>query len=171
MKKILLSSAVLTIFAISIVLFQLSCQKESHAQTASYILPAATTTTLGGVIAGSGLNVSPTGVLSVAPSTSSPLNLLVYYKTVGAVVEIWTAKYDGTAQAKINLTIPANTEFSDDAAPLLSPDGTKLFFTLQSTVIGQDGTDLYSANINGTSVTKIIDKGGNGNYIILGGAY
>jgi hypothetical protein len=110
-------------------------------------------------------------VLSVAPSSSAPLNLLVYYKTVGSIVEIWTAKYDGTAQAKINLTIPASTEFSDDAPPQLSPDGTKLFFTLQSTVVGQDGTELYSANINGTGVTKIIDKGGDGNYIILGGVY
>ncbi|MBP9103087.1 MAG: hypothetical protein KBF82_04420 [Chitinophagaceae bacterium] len=171
MKKLLLGSIALTLFAISVTLFQISCQKEVEAQTTTYTLPPATTTTLGGVIVGNGLSVTPSGVLSLTASGSTQLNLLVYYKIIGAAIEIWTAKYDGTTQTKINLTLPANTEFSDDVAPQLSPDGTKIFFTLQSTVVGQDGTDLYSANINGTGVTKIIDKGGNGNYITLGGVY
>jgi hypothetical protein len=38
-------------------------------------------------------------------------------------------------------------------------------------VSGEEGTDLYSANGNGSNVTRIIDKGGNGNFITLGGAY
>lgn len=115
--------------------------------------------------------MTSSGVLSVTPSGSTQLNLLIYYKSVGSNIEIWTAKYDGTTQTKINLTLPANTEFSDDVPPQLSPDGTKVFFTLQSTVVGQSGTDLYSANFNGSGVTKIVDKGGNGNYITLGGVY
>jgi hypothetical protein len=171
MRKLLLGSVVLTLFAISITLFQISCQKESNAQTTTYTLHPATRTTLGGVIVGNGLSVKPSGVLSILASGSTQLNLLVYYKSVGTTIEIWTVKYDGTTQTRINLTLPANTEFSDDVPPQLSPDGAKVFFTLQSTVVGQSGTDLYSANINGSGVTKIIDKGGNGNYITLGGVY
>jgi hypothetical protein len=171
MKKILMGSAVLTLFAISVTLFQISCQKESNAQTTTYTLPPATTTTLGGVIVGNGLTVTPSGVLFVTTSTPGQLNLLVYYKYIAPNYEIWTAKQDGTNQVKINMTLPANTVYSDDEPPQLSPDGTKVFFTLESTIAGQTGTDLYSANINGSSVTKIIDKGGNGNYIILGSVH
>lgn len=65
MRKLLLGSAVLTLFAISITLFQISCQKESNAQTTTYTLPPATTTSLGGIIVGNGLSVTPSGVLSV----------------------------------------------------------------------------------------------------------
>jgi hypothetical protein len=164
MKKILLGSAVLTLFAIAITLFQISCQKESNAQTTNYTLPPATMTTLGGIIVGTGLSINSNGVLSVTPAATSVLNLIVYYKEVSAnVFEIWTAKYDGSNQAKINISLPANTEFHDDTPPQLSPDGSKVFYTLINTVTFVQS--LYTANINGTGSVKIIDN------VILGGVY
>lgn len=165
MRKLLLGSAVLTFFAIAITLFQISCQKESNAQTTTYTLPPATTTTLGGVIVGNGLSVTPSGVLSVTPTATSVLNLIVYYKEVSVnVFEVWTAKYDGTTQTKINISLPANTEFHDDTPPQLSPDGTKVFYTLIQTV-SPFTQSLYTANINGTGSVKILDN------VILGGVY
>jgi hypothetical protein len=164
MRKLLLGSAVLTLFAIAITLFQISCQKESNAQTTTYTLPPATTTTLGGVIVGNGLSATPSGVLSVTPAATSVLNLIVYYKEVSAnVFEVWTAKYDGTNQTKINISLPANTEFHDDTPPQLSPDGAKVFYTLNNTVTFTQS--LYTANINGTGSVKILDN------VILGSVY
>lgn len=71
MKKLFLGSIVLMMFSISITLIQISCQKPAEAQTGSntYVLPPATTSALGGVIVGQGLNVTNTGVLSANPSS------------------------------------------------------------------------------------------------------
>ncbi len=50
LKKLVLSTIVLTAFAFSLLLVQLSCKKDVVAQVASYILPIASTTKLGGVM-------------------------------------------------------------------------------------------------------------------------
>jgi hypothetical protein len=51
MKKVFLGSIVLVFFAVSICIFQISCTKEAVAQTNNtYVVPPATTTTLGGVL-------------------------------------------------------------------------------------------------------------------------
>src|SRR5947207_15960585 len=75
MKKQVMASIVLTLFVISILLFQISCKKEkiTPAQSSNYTLSPATATTLEGVIVGNGLSVTPTGVLSV--NTVPPTNL------------------------------------------------------------------------------------------------
>ena len=80
MKKIIAFSAicsfVLLFAAISIGIFQISCQKEAIAQTGNtYTLPAATTSTLGGVIVGSGLNVASNGTISVSSATAGVTQL------------------------------------------------------------------------------------------------
>ena len=72
MKKMLLASTVLPLCSLSMLIFQLSCSKSAHAQANNYTLPPATTTTLGGVIVGSGLAVSSNGTLS---ATSAPVGL------------------------------------------------------------------------------------------------
>jgi len=179
MKKLLMGSVALTLFSISIIIFQMSCKKEATAQTGgtNYTLPAATTSTLGGVIVGNGLSITSNGTLSTNGTNGvQQLGKVVYmrfFENAGASLPegIFTANYDGSAQTKINIILPANTEFSEDITPKLSPDGLKVFFGVQSTISGQVGTDLYSANINGTNVTNIIDNGVNGKYVILGGAY
>ena len=57
-------------------------------------------------------------------------------------------------------------------SPKLSPDGKTIFFTVQGSIAGKAQWHIYSANIDGTNVKKIID-GGNGKYEFdeVGGAY
>lgn len=89
MKKLLMGSVSLLLFSIAIAVFQISCQKEVGAQggsSTSYILPPATTNSLGGVIVGNGLNVTSNGLLSVnagifsstmTPATSNSLGGII----------------------------------------------------------------------------------------------
>ncbi|SDD51750.1 hypothetical protein SAMN04488024_106101 [Pedobacter soli] len=162
-----MGSIALATLSLSILLFQISCKKEVNAQnTGSYVLPAATTSTLGGVIVGSGLSISPNGTLTANASTAQ-LNKLVYSKITfdsggtykGA--EIWTANYDGTAQTKINVALPSGIVFSENPSPKLSPNGTKVFFTAgpASTYNPTMTTieSLYSCNIDGSGAVKIIE--------------
>jgi hypothetical protein len=157
MKKVLMGSAFLAVIGIGITATQLSCSKTT-AQSTSYTLPPATTSTLGGVIVGSGLTVSSNGTLS-ANSTSgglTQLNKLIYYKGY----EIWTANYDGTSNSKVNITLPSGIGMAYSSELTLSPNGQKIFFTAGP---GANGTtvsgDLYSCNIDGSGVTKVLDKG------------
>jgi hypothetical protein len=84
MKKLLMGSAALTLFSISMIIFQMSCKKDATAQTGgtSYTLPAATTSTLGGIVVGNGLSVSNGGTLSVNSSTGgvTQFNKIIYTK-------------------------------------------------------------------------------------------
>ncbi len=166
-----MGSILLTAFSVAIIIFQISCQKTVNAQTSSYSLSPATTTTLGGVIVGNGLSVTGNGTLSVISTTSgsTQLNKLIFKKIVNSTAEIWTANYDGSSAAKVDITLPSGVSFSDDMNPIMSPDGKKIFFTAGSG--GLSGGDLYSCNADGSSVTKIVDKGGSNNNIILGAAY
>ena len=170
MKKLLLGSVLLTIFAISIALFQISCKKDAVAQGTNYILPPATTSSLGGIIVGNGLSITSNGTLSVTSSGGlTQLNKLIFKKIVGSGAEIWTANYDGSNAIKINIILPTGIVYSDDMNPVMSPNGQKIFFT--AGLSGSFAGDLYSCNADGSSVTKIVDKGGSNNNIILGGAY
>ena len=172
MKKILLGSAVLSCFALAITILQISCQKTVDAQTSNYVLQPATTTSLGGVIIGSGLNITSAGVLSVNASSSgsgSVLNKVIFKKTFNGYAEIWIANYDGSSTAKVNISLPSGVVFSDNMNPVMSPNGLKIFFTA-AVPNTQFAGDLYSCNADGSSVTKIVDRAG-ANNIILGGAY
>lgn len=184
MKKVLLGSIVLTFFSISVILFQISCQKgyTISAQTNGYTLPPATTSTLGGVIIGNGLSITSNGTLSVTGTGGglTQLSKLIFKKiivtpgsSVDHVTEIWVANYDGTGAAKVNITLPTGVDFSDNMNPVMSPNGQKIFFTAGirtgTSQIAFSG-DLYSCNVDGSSVTRIIDKGGASNDIILGAA-
>jgi hypothetical protein len=162
MKKLLLSSAALTLFSISILIFQISCKKDALAQTGpSYVLPPATSTSLGGVIAGSGLNIAANGTLSVAPVTGglTQQNIIFYIKNLSPAdtYEYWLANLDGTNQHKVNITLGANVALRDEAR--LSPDGTKIIFTAEDSITGIDA--VYSVAIAGGNATKIIDGGAN----------
>jgi len=169
MKKLLLGSVVLTVFSSSVALFQMSCNKTSNAQTGpSGNLPPATTSTLGGIIVGNGLNVTSNGTLSVVSSGgTSQLSRIVYVKTKNDVSTIWTANYDGTNQVQINVTFPAGTYINDQVR--LSPDGQRVFFQVED---NQAKDHIYTCKIDGSGLTKIIDgnnedpKG-----IVFGGAY
>jgi Tol biopolymer transport system component len=123
---------------------------------------------LGGIIVGNGLNVTSTGVLSVTSNSSlNQLNKLIYKRVSGASSEIWMANYDGTNNVRINISLPSGIVFNDDMLPTLSPNGQKIFFTAGTSTRG----DLFSCNVDGSNIIKIVDKGGASNNIILGGAY
>jgi hypothetical protein len=177
MKKLLMGSIALTVFAISISLIQ-SCSKEAIAQnnTSSYTLPAASSSSLGGVIVGTGLSITSSGVLSIASGNSSTqLNKLIFMKFYTASApEIWISNYDGTGQTKINVTLPSGVVFSDNLSVRMSPNGQKLFFEAgppyQTGALTSVSNDIYSCNIDGSSVTKVISKGTERN-LTLNGAY
>ena len=157
MKKLLLSSVILTFFAFSIILFQASCQKEAVANTESgYTLPPATATTLGGVIVGSGLDVTTDGTLSVKSGSVAQQNKIIYKKKVNSVTEIWTANYDGSNQKKLSIALPSGTDVWDMT---ISPDGQKLIF---SAFVNSSESHIFTCKTDGSSLTKIIDGTGLG---------
>jgi len=176
MKKLLFASVVLSIFSISIVVFQMSCTKSATAQSNNYVLPPATTSTLGGVIIGSGLSVTSNGTLSTTSTAGlSQLSKLLFVKMVinNTTVsgEIWTTNFDGANQTKVNIVLPSGVSISVGSANgtdvRLSPDGKIIFF---KTINSTSGNDIYSCNIDGSNVQKIIDGSSVGG-LFLGGAY
>jgi hypothetical protein len=174
MKKLFLGSIALTTFSISILLFQVSCKKEAKAQTNSnnYLTPA-TTTTLGGIIVGSGLSVTSNGTLSVnSTGGTTQLNKIIFGKLVtgGGAIEIWTMNYDGSNQTKINIVMPTG-EVVNDLNPKLSPDGTKVVFLGTTTASTNNDDDIYTCNIDGSNVTKIYDMPVGTGHTGIGGAY
>lgn len=129
MKKIVLSTIVLLSFSLSILLFQISCKKEAKAES---------------------------------PVTGTTLNILVFTKSFPSVDykwEIWTANYDGSNQKKVNLQLPSGVAL-DGLSPTLSPDGKTIFFNVLGAPKGNlDGSDIYSCNIDGSNVKKVISHG------------
>ena len=82
------------------------------------------------------------------------LNKILYTKYINAtsLVELWTANYDGTNQQKINISLPAGQ--TPDGTSRLSPDGTKVFFGVR---ISGTSVIIYSANLDGSDLTSIIN--------------
>ena len=163
MKKLFLGSAALIVFSLSIILFQISCQKDAVAQTVTttgYTLPAATTSTLGGVIVGSGLSVNANGTLSVnsTGATVTQQNKILYIKYSTSSTanndEIWSANYDGSNQQKVNIVKPAGFNIEPQDVPAISPDRQTIFFSMYNITTNVHG--LYSANINGSNVQLIV---------------
>jgi len=172
MKKLLLGSAALAILSIAITIFQISCQKTVNAQSGtSYILPAATTSSLGGIIVGSGLNITSGGVLSSTTSGPSQINVLLFSKRKGSgpfIYELWTSNYDGTNQNKININLGAGLSIVEEgSSPKLSPDGRLVFFHVSE----GNYNNIYSCNIDGSNVRKIISGSAAYDRYIMGGAY
>lgn len=173
MKKLLLGSVALTLFSLSIIIFQISCQKESHAQTTNYTLPPATTSTLGGVIVGNGLSVTSNGTLSLTASGATQQNKILFFKRLKSNTttnwdEIWTANYDGTNAQKINIVPPAGMSINLDSDVTISPDGQRIFFGMSETATGN--THIYSCKLDGTNLTKVVDGSGP-SYVEVGVAY
>ena len=128
-----MATIVLSLFAISLTLVQMSCSK-STAQAGS--------------------------------NTLAQINKIVYAKIGGSPTGFWVANYDGTGQTQVNVTLPSGYTISGSHAPALSPDGTKLFFVAYNSI----GRSIFSCNINGTSLTQIVDCS-NTVEVQLGGAY
>ncbi|WP_212001859.1 hypothetical protein [Chitinophaga sp. HK235] len=187
MKKMLLGSFVLILFSTAILLFQISCKKSADAEPggntggngsngSGYTLPPATATTLGGVMVGNGLSVSPTGVLSVnntGNGNTTQLNKLVFLKyNAISKKELWLMNYDGTGQTKVNVQLGADQSIVGDVR--LSPDGKKIFFVLETRFAtpGNKKSDIYSCDIDGRNLKALTDvPEAYGGAVDLGGAY
>ena len=166
----------MTLFSISIIIFQISCKKDATAQTGTnYTLPPATTTSLGGIIVGNGLSVTSNGTLSVNGTTGglTQLNKIVYdrfNRTTNTNDGIYIANYDGTNQTKLNIIIPGQAN-ATVGQPRLSPNGLKVFFQVTYQIGGVTSFNVYSCNIDGSNVVKVLDGGANQWEYDLGGAY
>lgn len=173
MKKLLMGSIVLTVFSISIILFQFSCRKVATAQTAGYVLPVATTSTLGGVMVdGKTIKVDGIGRISTV-NTNSQLNLVLYAVSYGDydnASEYWTMNYDGTNPIKIPLVFSSNIRYSMN--PRLSPDGKTIFFATYDYTLLK--AYLYACSIDGTNLKTLLvqnQRANAGANIQVAGAY
>jgi len=175
MKKLFLSSMALLMFSISILIVQISCQKGADAQTSNgsnYVLPPATTTSLGGVIVGNGLTVTSNGTLSATAGGGTQPNKLLFFKRRKGYYatnweEMWIANYDGTNAQKVNIVAPAGMSVDLDSDPTISPDGQRIFFGMKETSTGS--THIYSCKSDGSNLIKVVD--GNTSDLFIGTAY
>lgn len=176
-----MGSIVLLLFSLAILVFQVSCQKSVEAQSggggSTYTLPPATTSTLGGIIVGSGLSITSNGTLSVVPTSGGiiQLNKIIYTLKISGSpnsdTEIWIANYDGTAASKINITLPAGRKIGAPGtfgSCSLSPDGQKIFFNAFD---GFGGQYLYACNVNGSNPTQIVAAPAGADAININGAH
>ena len=168
MKKLLLGSIVLTTFSLAIIIFQMSCQKTADAQSGSnYVLPPATTSTLGGIIVGNGLSITSGGMLSVNATTGTTPTMIFFSRTNASNDEIWKANIDGTNQQKLNISMPSGYVISINTQNTSSGNGgnsgalkainQKLIFLGYKLGVGNA---LFSCDFNGGNVVKLIDNCG-----------
>jgi hypothetical protein len=164
MKKIFLGSIALTIFSISIIIFEVSCQKKATAQNgnnSTYILPPATNSVLGGIIVGSGLSITNNGTLSVNTANSTPQQLgkILYIRTNDAVtphiIEYWTMNYDGTNNTKVPINLPSGFFAQENVQ--VSPDGQTIFFNVRDA----SKSYIYKCKIDGTGLSKLLEAPSN----------
>ncbi len=102
MKTLLKSSIVLIVFSLSIILFNISCEKKAEAQPNTTV------------------------------ATAQNVGLVFFRKDGGKDNEFWKANYDGTSQVKVTIaSFPTGMEL-DIQSFRVSPDGKKMFFVLYS---------------------------------------
>ena len=83
------------------------------------------------------------------------------------IIEIWTANYDGGSQKKVPITLSTGLSVSGDAR--LSPDAKIIFFN-----VNEDNTNktyIYSCQLDGSNLKKIIDNPTNMRLTQIDGAY
>jgi hypothetical protein len=142
MKKLLLSSVILFIFSISLTIFQISCSKQTNAQT------------------------SPNN-----PQQLNKI-LYAQQINATFTEEIWMANYDGTNQHIIPVAFPPNFHIDTtipSKAVRLSRDGSTIFFLGFYNNFTQNGSSIYACNIDGTKLRLVIQA--NLNLMRLEGVY
>jgi hypothetical protein len=129
MKTIIKSSILLLLFSFSLLVFNLSCKKESTAQNTS-------------------TNTQNLGIL-VFSKDGDKKNEFWTSKYDGS----------GQTKITISLSsFPSTTEFSKDIIRV-SPDGKKFFFIANiNPTVTSNSDAIYSCNADGTGVTKVVDN-------------
>ena len=147
MKKLLLSSVVLIAFSISIIIFQMSCQKTVTAQV---------TGTLGA------LNkiLLQKSVYKLVGSTFDSIGrppIPLYSNTS----EFYLVGYNGGTPTRINIQMPAGEYTAGDG--VIGADGDKLIFGASNLDV-QPGHFIYSCSLDGSNLVRLV----NGDYQIQG---
>jgi hypothetical protein len=189
MKKLLLGSLAMIFLSITVSIINVSCQEEATAQTNNtYILPPATTAILGGVIPdGVTINVEPNGRISAAGNSTIAsttrlggvipdgtsitvdangkisatqnnngvqiLGKMLYnrFDRANNIPDgLWIANWDGSGQTKVNIPNDIRVSY-----PKLSTDHKLIFFQGYTA----NNWSLYSCNLDGSNLKRIIDGG------------
>lgn len=138
MKKILLGSVCLCLFAISICLVQISCSK-TEAQNSTQQTAA--------------LNK----IVFKEEFSGTPYNTMKF-----SIMNL-----DGTGVQHLNITFPPGFSTSSFHHPVLSPDGTKIFFSGRETANTRQG--IYSCDTTGANLLRIYDADPGAFDITIGG--
>jgi len=159
MKRILLSTTVLLAFAMSIILFDMSCKKTAVANSTPTNLLPATTTRLGGVIAdGTTILVDENGKISTNSANTAKQEGKLLYAVRGvtrAADALFTSDYDGKNPQKINIAIPAGS-YIEYTTLKISPDHKAIFFDVKM-VNDMSSTYIYSCNIDGSNLRLVLN--------------
>lgn len=179
MKKFLLGTTVLIAICILAMFVQISCHPSVAQPSFSnpYVLPPATTSRLGGVIPdGTTITVDANGRISSAGlktgvKQSNKILFTRFERRTNKFDGIYTADYDGSNQVKINIIVPdlPNAQLGPFQ---ISPDGKIIIFEVRNAIdVVNISFSIYSCNIDGSNVRKIIDGGINQWQYALHGAY
>lgn len=167
MKKILLSTIVLTAFGLSLILVQLSCKKDSMAaQIASYVLPIASITKLGGVMVdGTTITINKEGKITAVPTVVVgpevpavvEFNEIIYCHEEGIndYPEFWKVNMNGTGNQRIPIALPANLVI-DPFTIGFKRTTTKIIFGVEGSD-GEGSRYLYTCNLDGTGLQRVLE--------------
>ncbi len=103
-----------------------------------------------------------------ATPLDNPISKLLY---IDFNNDVWMCDYDGSNTTQIHFSLPSNIVLHFSAprtAMKLSPDGTKLFFSVLNTVTNETG--IYSSDISGNNAVPVKMSTG-GTQPILCGVY
>jgi hypothetical protein len=141
MKKLLMGAICLSLFAIALSLVQISCSK-TEAQNSS--------------------------------TQNNSINKLIYqeeYSNGGSAnsYRFSIINLDGTGLQHLNIPFPPGFISPSNHPPVLSPDGTKVYFTGRETANNEIG--IYVCDTSGSNLIRLIDRDPNAFDMVIGGAY
>ena len=152
MKKLFLSSLVMLFFAISILIFDISCKKETVATPAT------------------NNNNNQTGI--------TQQNKVIYKKIVystglsSSVTTVWICNLDGTNQQQVPINVPTGYTLG---TVVITPDGKTIVY---NTYLSQTTTtpytltgNMYSCNVDGSGVVQIVGNSTTNTYYYPNIAY
>ena len=103
-------------------------------------------------------------------NTTTQINKIVFAQfTNPTSVSFRICNYDGSAVQNLNIPLPSGYNLLTIHHPVLSPDGTKLFFVAVNNTSSR--RSIFTCDITGTNITKIVDADTGSQEIQLGGAY
>lgn len=140
-KKLFLASASLIFFALSIILFQVSCKKDATAQTNAI-----------------------TGQVQINKI------IYVTKHGNGSEIWVANYDGTNRSKVDYHLPLGLKVDY-EYAGAKLSPDGKKVFFSASNEGYGQNCDGIYSCNIDGSNTIKIIDHFNSNDSLNIGGAY